>query len=115
MSSDSIRSEIERLEERIESLRLSLARCRKISLAAKTAITGGFAWLALTFLLIAPFWPSLFFGAIAAVIGGIVLLGSNATTWNETEAALVKADAERRALIDDIGLTTVDAGVQRLH
>jgi uncharacterized membrane protein YqjE len=115
MSSDGIRDEIERLEDRIEGLRLSVARCRKISIAAKAAIAGGFAWLALTFLLIAPFWPSLFFGAIAAVIGGIVLLGSNATTWNETEAALAKAEAGRRALIDDIELTTVDAGVTRLH
>ena len=66
MSSDGIRDEIERLEDRIEGLRLSVARCRKISVAAKAAIAGGFAWLALTFLLIAPFWPSLFFGAIAA-------------------------------------------------
>jgi len=115
MSSDGIRSEIERLEERIEALRLSLGRCRKISVAAKAAIAGGFAWLALTFLLIAPFWPSLFFGAIAAIIGGIVLLGSNATTWNEIEASLMKADAARRALIDGIELTTVDTGVQRLH
>ena len=115
MSSDGIRNEIERLEERIEALRLSVTRCRKISIAAKAAIAGGFAWLALTFLLIAPFWPSLFFGAIAAVIGGIVLLGSNATTWNETEASLMKTDAARRALIDGIELTTVDTGVQRLH
>ena len=115
MSSDGIRSEIERLEDRIEALRLSIMRCRKISVAAKVAIAGGFAWLALTILLIAPFWPSLFFGAIAAVIGGIVLLGSNATTWNETEAALNKADAARRTLIDGIELTTVDGGVKRLH
>ena len=115
MSSDGIRDEIERLEDRIEALRLSVARCRKISVAAKAAIVAGFAWLVLTLLLIAPFYPSLFFGAIAAVIGGIVLLGSNATTWNETEAALSKADTARRALIDGIELTTVDAGVTRLH
>ena len=115
MSSDGIRGEIERLEDRIEALRLSATRCHKISVAAKAAIAAGFAWLALTLLLIAPFYPSLFFGAIAAVIGGIVLLGSNATTWNETEAALSKADAARRALIDGIELTTVDTGVTRLH
>jgi len=115
MNGDGIRDEIERLEDRIETLRLSIARCRKISLAAKVAIAAGFAWLALTFLLIAPLWPSLFFGAIAAIIGGIVLLGSNATTWNETEAALNEAEARRTALIDGIELTTVDAGVKRLH
>ena len=115
MSDDGIRGEIDTLEDRIEGLRLSVARCRKISVAAKAAIAGGLAWLTLTLLLIAPFWPSLFFGAIAAAIGGIVLLGSNATTWNETEAALARAEAERRSLIDDIELTTVDAGVTRQH
>lgn len=115
MSGDRIRDEIERLEEQIEALRQSIGRCRKISLAAKTAVAAGLAWLALTFLLIAPFLPSLFFGAIAAAIGGVVLLGSNATTWNETEAALHQAEAQRTALIDGIELTTVDAGVTRLH
>jgi hypothetical protein len=115
MSGDAIRDDIARLEERIESLRLSLARCRKISLAAKAAIAGGFGWLGLTLLLIVPLVPSLFFGAMAAVIGGIVLLGSNATTWNEIEATLHQAEARRIALIDGIELTTVDAGVKRLH
>jgi hypothetical protein len=115
MTGDGIRDEIARLEDRIESLRLSIARCRKISLGAKVAIIFGLAWLLLTLLLIVPLLPSLFFGAIAAAIGGIVLLGSNATTWNETEAALRAAEAERMALIDSIELTTVDSGVTRLH
>jgi hypothetical protein len=115
MTGDGIRDEIARLEDRIDSLRLSIARCRKISLGAKVAIAFGLAWLSLTLLLIVPLLPSLFFGAIAAAIGGIVLLGSNATTWNETEAALRAAEAERMALIDSIELTTVDSGVTRLH
>lgn len=115
MNGDGIRDEIARLEERIERLRDSIARCRKISLGSKIAIAAGFAWLALTLLLLVSLVPSLFFGAIAAIIGGIVLLGSNATTWNETEAALTAAEAQRIALIDSIDLTTVDAGVKRLH
>jgi hypothetical protein len=115
MTGDDLRDNIARLEERIEALRDSIARCRKISLGAKLAIVAGFAWLALTMVLIAPFLPSLFFGAIAAAIGGIVLLGSNATTWNETEAALRAAEAERMALIDSIEFTIVDSGVTRPH
>lgn len=110
-----VRDEIARLEERVEALAVSIERCRKVSLAAKIAILVGGAWLALTLLALVTFTPSLFFGAIAAAIGGVVLLGSNATTWNETEAALANAEAGRRALIDDIELTTVDAGVTRLH
>ena len=35
------------------------------------------------------------FGSLAAVIGGIVLLGSNSTTWSETEAALAASEAMR--------------------
>ena len=115
MSGDRIRDEIERLEERIERLRVSVTRCRKISLGSKVAISAGFGWLGLTLFAIVPLVPSLFFGAMAAVIGGIVLLGSTATTWNETEAAFAKAEAERSGLIDGIELTTVDAGGARLH
>jgi hypothetical protein len=115
MTGDGIRDEIARLEDRIEALRESIARCRKISLGSKVAIAAGFAWLGFALLLVVPLLPSLFFGAIAAVIAGIVLLGSNATTWNETVAALTAAEAQRIALIDSIDLTTVDAGVKRLH
>jgi membrane glycosyltransferase len=115
MAGDDIRDEIARLEERIETLRESIARCRKISLGSKIAIAAGFAWLALTLLLLAPFVPSLFFGAIAAVIGGVVLLGSNATTWNETEAALRQAEMQRTGLIDRIELRVVDESAKRLH
>jgi hypothetical protein len=115
MTGDGIRDEIARLEDRIEALRQSIARCRKISLGSKIAIAAGFAWLGLTLLLVVSLVPSLFFGAIAAIIGGIVLLGSNATTWNETEAALAAAEAQRFALIDSIELTVVDGGVKRLH
>jgi hypothetical protein len=115
MTGDDIREEIARLEERIEVLRESIARCRKISLGAKIAVAAGLAWLALTVVLVAPFLPSLFFAAIAAAIGGTVLLGSNATTWTEKEAEMRRAEAARAALIDSMTLTTIDGGVTRLH
>ena len=44
-----------------------------------------------------------------------MLLGSNATTWNETAAALKQAEAARMTLIGSIDLTVVDDGVKRLH
>ncbi|HWE78895.1 MAG TPA: hypothetical protein VG270_10280 [Pseudolabrys sp.] len=110
-----VRDEIARLEERIEALAVSIERCRKVSLAARIAILVGGAWLAMTLLALVTFTPSLFFGAIAAAIGGVVLLGSNATTWNETAAALRQAEAARMTLIGSIDLTVVDDGVKRLH
>jgi hypothetical protein len=109
------RDEIAGLEERIEALASSIERCRKVSLAAKIAILVGGAWLAMTLLALVTFTPSLFFGAIAAAIGGVVLLGSNATTWNETAGALRQAEAARMALIGSIDLTVVDDAVKRLH
>ena len=110
-----VRDEIARLEERIEALAVSIERCRKVSLAARIAILIGGAWLALTLLGLVTFTPALFFGSIAACIGGVVLLGSNATTWNETAAALKDAEAARMTLIGSIELTVVDDGVKRLH
>ena len=110
-----VRDEIGRLEERIEALAVSIERCRKVSLAAKIAILAGAAWLALTLLGLVTFTPALFFGSIAATIGGVVLLGSNATTWNETAAALRQAEAARMALIGSIDLTVVDDAVKRLQ
>lgn len=85
--------DIARIEERIEELREAIARCRKLSLAAKLMIGAGAVWIALTLFLLIPYLPSMLFGSLAAMIGGIVLLGSNSTTWNETEAALAASEA----------------------
>ena len=67
-------TDIARLEQRIELLQEAMARCRKIALAAKMAIAAGTVWLTLTLVWAAPFVPTLFFAALAAVIGGVVLL-----------------------------------------
>lgn len=87
--------DIVRIEERIDELREAIARCRKLSVAAKLMIGAGAAWIALTLLLLIPYLPSMLFGSLAAVIGGIVLLGSNSTTWSETKAALAASEAMR--------------------
>jgi hypothetical protein len=110
MQSEDGRDEIARLEKEVERLLLRRERCRKLSLAAKIAILAG-----LTLLGLVTTWPSLFLASLAAIIGGIVLLGSNATTWGETDAAIAKATAARAALIGAIELRVVDAGVRQLH
>ncbi len=115
MDNETAREAIERLEDEIERLTLRRERCRKLSLAAKAAILAGGVWLALTFSTLAPFTPTLFFASVAAVIGGIVLLGSNATTWDQTGAAIDSAQAARAELIGGIELRVVDAGVRELH
>ena len=100
--------DIARIEERIEELGEAVARCRKISLAAKVAIGAGAAWLALTLLSLAPFVPFMLVGAMAAVIGGVVLLGSNSTTWTQTEAQLRASEAMRAEWIGRLELRVVE-------
>lgn len=107
--------DIARIEARIEELAEAIERCRKFSLAAKIAIVAGALWIMLTLLLLVPYVPYLAIGALASVIGGIVLLGSNATTWRETEAAMRASEAMRADLISRLELRVVDEGVKRLH
>lgn len=107
--------DIARLEARIETLQDAIARCRKLALAAKIAIIAGAAWLLLTFIGLVPFAPTLLFASLAALIGGVVLAGSNSTTWKQTEAALATSEALRRDLIEQLELRVIDADLPTLH
>ncbi len=108
-------TDIERLERRIETLQDSIARCRKIALAAKIAIAASAVWLILTLFGLAPFVPTLLFAALAALIGSVVLLGSNSTTWQQMEAALAASEAMRRDFIEQLELRVIDDDVRTLH
>lgn len=107
MTEDTAPHEIARLEARIEALSASLERCRKISYAAKAAIGLGALWFVLMILWILPFDPTPFVAALAATLGGVVLLGSNKTTWEETETELRQTEAARAALIGRLELRLV--------
>lgn len=102
------RDDIARIEEQIEALGEAIARCAKISLAAKVATGAGAAWLVLTLLALAPFVPFMLVGAMAAVIGGVVLLGSNSTTWTQTETQLRACEAMRAEWIGRLELRVVE-------
>jgi hypothetical protein len=108
MDDQTSREDIAQLEARIEALAEARERCRKISLAAKIAISAGAVWALLTLTTLVPFYPSMFFGALAAMIGGVVLLGSNKTTWEQTEGALREAERTRSMLIGRIELRVVE-------
>ena len=107
MNDDTAPHEIARLEAQIEELAAAIERCRKIAYAAKIAITGGALWFVLALLRILPFDPTFFVGALTATLGGVVLLGSNKTTWEETEAALEQSQAARDSLIGQMHLRLV--------
>jgi hypothetical protein len=115
MDDDDFRDEIAQLEARSEALTESIERCRKISLAARLTIAAGAIWIVLVLLGVITFSPGTIIAAMAAVLGGIVLLGSNATTWAQTDAALHEAETMRADLIGRIDMRVVDEGARKLH
>jgi hypothetical protein len=112
---DEIASDIALVEARIEQLSEAIERCRKLSIAARIAIGAGAAWIVLTLLGPIPFYPGPVLAALAATIGGIVLLGSNATTWTQTETALHDSEALRAEMIGRLELRVVDSAPRWLH
>jgi len=112
---DASPDDIARIEARIEELNEAIERCRKLALAAKIAIAAGTIWIVLTLLWLIPYVPFLTISALAAVIGGVVLAGSNSTTWKQTEAALAASEKMRADMIDGLELHVVDEGVKRIH
>jgi hypothetical protein len=99
--------EIARLEDQIERLADTAEGCRKYMLAARVAIGAGLPILLGSFLGLFGGDAVLFLGALAATIGGIVVLGSNATTHRQAIAEAAAAEARRAALIDAMALRLV--------
>jgi hypothetical protein len=107
MNDGNLREQILRLEERIEELAETIERCRKLMLFSKAAIAiGGLLIVAIMFGAIR-FDPAAMIGAMAAVIGGTVLLGTNSSTSQQTMAALKAAEEQRAELIGRIDLRVV--------
>jgi hypothetical protein len=109
------REEIAALEVRIEELAEALERCRKFALAAKTAIILGALLTAATVLGFLTFTPMAMLGGVAALLGGIVLYGSNASTSDELTRSLRGAEARRAALIGGLDIRLVHDAPPTLH
>jgi uncharacterized oligopeptide transporter (OPT) family protein len=115
MSAAVTSDDIARIEEHIESLRDSIARCRKLALAAKFLIGAGAVVLIITVMTLIAFNAGFVIAALAAVIGGIVLAGSNATTTREIEARLHNSELMRAEMIEQLGLHVVGKESPALH
>jgi len=102
MDEDDSIDEISKVEARIEELAEVSERCRKIILVSKAAIAGGFALLLIVMLGLFGSSQVAALGSIAAVLGGIVSLGSNVSTLQQTEAAMNAAEQQRSDLINRI-------------
>ncbi|MGB6534417.1 MAG: hypothetical protein WBF58_00465 [Xanthobacteraceae bacterium] len=101
------REQIERLEAQIDDLSARLESCRKFVLVARIAVTGGGLVLGAILLGAIPFDPRLMLAAMAALLGGVVVWGSNHSTAQETAAGLAAAEADRAALIGQLDLHVV--------
>ena len=102
------REAIARLEERIEELDAKRESCRKFAAAARFAMALGGVLLLGLLLGVIPFDPLAMTTAMAAGLGGIVMLGSNNATAKEAAAQMSEAEAARAALIGQIDLRVVE-------
>lgn len=104
---DDPHGEIERLETQIADLEARLESCRKFILVARIAVVAGAILLAVVLLGVLAFDARLLLIGITAVLGGIVLWGSNRSTAEEAAQDLAAAEAERKSLIGSIELHVV--------
>src|SRR6516225_2535124 len=96
---DEPREQISELEMQIEELTDALERCRKTALASKAAMGLGGILMAATTLGVVTFDPMMMVAGFAALLGGIVVFGSNTSTANQLSEAMRSAEAQRAALI----------------
>lgn len=90
---------ISQIEAQIDEIAEVSERCRKIILVSKAAIAGGF--ILPLFMMLGLFGSNSVaaIGSIAVMLGGIVSLGSNVSTLQQTMAATSAAEALRSDLI----------------
>jgi hypothetical protein len=105
MDQDDRREQIIRLEAEIDQLAETIERCRKIRLVGQAAVAlGAMLFLAVIFTPMS-YSPAALMAAIALILGGIVVLGSNRSTSQQAFAALRTAEADRAELISQLDLT----------
>ena len=107
MAGGDLRDLISRIEDDIEELAKTLEGCRKAMLLSKVAIAAGGIWLLAYLIGATGFDATAMIAAIAAVIGGVVVFGSNLTTSKQTTTAIKAPERHRAELIDMINLRTV--------
>lgn len=98
---------IVRIEDRIEQLTEKIESCRKLILAARIAVAGGVCVLAGMLFGAIRFDPAIMSAAVAALLGGIAVWGSNWSTAQEAAKELTLNESERSMLIQKIDLRDV--------
>jgi hypothetical protein len=104
---DHLSYQIAQLEAEIEQVADTLERCRKAMLFSKVAMGAGAIWILAYLVGAVGLVPTAMVCAIAAVIGGVVVFGSNSSTSKQTMAAMKAVERQRAELIDAINPHTV--------
>ncbi len=101
------RDEIVRLEERIDELAESIERCRKFSLAGRIVVLGGGLVLIPMVIGATQIDLSVMAVSMTAILGGVVVAGTNRSTAQEAMQELAAAETRRTTLIEQIDLRLV--------
>ncbi len=112
MVDDDLRDQIAQLEVDIEQFADTLERCRKAILLSKLSIGAGTVWTLAYLVGAVALVPTAMVGAIAAVIGGVVVFGSSSSTSKQAAAAITDAERLRAGLIDKVDARTVGRSTQ---
>ena len=107
LTNGDLRDEILRLEEQIDELAARIEGCRKFILAGWIVVVGGGVVLIAMLVGAIHFDLSVMAAAMAAVLGGIVVAGSNRSTAQEAMQELMTAKAKRTALIGQLDIRRV--------
>ena len=103
------------LEVQIEELADALERCRKTALASKAAMGLGGILMAATTLGVVTFDPMVMVASLAALLGGVVVFGSNTSTANQLSESMRSAEAQRAALIGQLDIRLVEDAHANRH
>ena len=107
MANGDLRDQILQLEAKIADLWEVIESCRKANLLSKLAVAAAGIWLLALTLGVIRFDPMGMIGALAVVIGGIVVFGSNTSTSKQAAVDIKAAEALRAQLIGNIDLRLV--------
>jgi hypothetical protein len=105
-----LHEQILHIEANIEELTDVIERYRKIILISKAATAAGGTLILAIIIRAVGFDPKVMTGAIAAVIGGTVIFGSNTSTLKQIRTDVKAAEAHRVELISRMPFRVVGDG-----
>ena len=107
---DDPHEQVLQIEAHIEELADLIERCRKIILISKATIAAGGTLILAIIIGAVGFDPTVLIGSIAAVVGGMVIVGSNMSTLKQSVTDIKAAEARRAELIGRMELKVVGGG-----